>query len=301
MGICAIVYNPVSGRKKFESALPRVIERLERKGFTCNIYRTEYAGHATTLVQEILKDSIDLLIISGGDGTFNEAVNGLMQFESLPMVGYIPTGTSCDVGKTLGLSKNIFKALSVIEAGVSVHMDVVWSNYGYFTYVSAIGSYIDISYTTPSRWKRLLGYPAYLLMGVKSFFTIPKIPMRINADGVAFEDNYALAIILNSRRVASFTLMKKPYLDDGKVDVLLYRYTPFVNNFLFLFSFMFGRKTLPRMQWLKVNKASFEPKSHRPWNQDGEKSNTGTLHIQVMAKRLPIIIQSKRKKYFPNQ
>lgn len=301
MATCAILYNPASGKKTFESHLPEVERRLTALGYTCNVHATAYAGHAETLVKEILKSPVDMLVVSGGDGTFNEVLNGLMSFDTLPSIAYIPTGTSCDIGKSLGISKDIDKALSVIEANHLVHMDVVWSNQGYFTYVSAIGSYIDISYKTPSKLKRFLGYFAYIIIGVKSFFTIPKIPMQIQTETSEISGTFSLALILNTKRVASFTMMKRPILDDGYVDVLLYRYTPFLNNIIFLFSFILGKKILPRTHWFKMQSGRFISQTRLPWNQDGEKAQVGELQIKVIPKRLPIIVAKERLKYFPNQ
>jgi diacylglycerol kinase family enzyme len=47
----------------------------------------------------------ELLVLCGGDGTLNEAINGLMNLIDKPKLLYIPSGTVNDVSKALKLNK----------------------------------------------------------------------------------------------------------------------------------------------------------------------------------------------------
>jgi diacylglycerol kinase (ATP) len=99
-------------------------------------------------------------------------------------------------------------------------------------YVTAIGTYVDISYVTDSRLKKYIGYLAYILTGIKEFFTIPMIKTKIEHDEGIIRGYFSLIMVVNSKKVAGFNIVQKPILNDGKVDVVLYRYIPLFNNLL---------------------------------------------------------------------
>jgi diacylglycerol kinase (ATP) len=230
-----LIYNPVSGNQKFESKLDFVIDLLKDKYDDVLVCKTKYPGHATEFAKLGCKDNYDLMVICGGDGTFNECVNGIMEFDNRPKIGYIPAGTCCDIGTSLGLSKNIEKAMKNILNDNSVKMDIVKSNNRYFCYVSGNGAFIDISYVTDSNLKKKIGYLAYIVRGAVELFTIPKMKMKIRHDNGDERGTYSLVLIINSKRVAGINMIYKPCLDDGLIDLVLYKsYPPFNGLISFL-------------------------------------------------------------------
>ena len=169
-------------------------------------------------------------------------------------------------------------------------------------YVTAIGTYVDISYVTDSKLKKYLGYLAYLITGVKEFFTIPMIKTKIEHDGGIIRGFFSLIMVVNSKKVAGFNIVNKPQLDDGKVDVVLYRYIPLFNNILYFISFLLSPKILPGVQRFRTSKIKIFTDHHHKWNTDGEESNSGNLNVVVLKKAVDIIIKPEVKdKYFKEQ
>ena len=230
---CTIIYNPESGKKDFINHLPYVKSKLEDIGYEVKVKATKKSKHAINIAKGACKEEVDLLVISGGDGTLHECINGIAQCEFRPRIGYIPSGTACDLASTLRIPKNVEKALDIILTGEPVKMDIAKSNKGYFMYVTAIGTYVDISYVTDSKLKKYLGYFAYLLTGIKEFFTIPMIKTKLVHDKGIIRGYFSLIMVVNSKKVAGFNIVNKPALDDGKVDVILYRYIPLLNNLIY--------------------------------------------------------------------
>jgi len=297
-----IVYNPYSGRGTIRAKIPTIKNRLSALGFTCNIAETEYPGHAKELVKNAPDEREGMLVVIGGDGTFNECLNGIMEAQITPIIGYLPAGTSCDIAKSLGIPKNFEKALDIIEEDLRVSMDVGMSSQGYFTYVSARGNYVDVSYTTSSFLKKRFGYLAYIIKGVKEFFTIKRMRISVKIDGKRIKlSHYSLVLVLNTRQVAGFRIVSLPELDDGKMDIILFRYIPFINNLLFLFSFIFKIRNCPGIKHYRVKKAEFSTLTSNRWNLDGEGRKKGRQFIEVEPKALRIIINKQRKYLFPNQ
>ena len=302
MKSCTVVYNPVSGRGIFSKKINYVVKRIEEQGYEVNCIATKRPKHAIEIVKEVCRKPIDLLVVAGGDGTLHECINGYDQGMYKPPIGYLPSGTACDVGHTLKIPKNIDGALNVIFKGHLVKMDYVESNQGIFSYVAAIGTYVDIPYVTESKLKKKIGYLAYLITGVKEFFTIPIIKAKIEYDDGHLNGLYSLILVVNSKHVAGFNIVKQPVLDDGMVDVVLFKYIPFFNNLLYFISFILGPKVLPGVKKIKTSKLSVVTERLYTWNMDGEKAKQDHLNLTVKKKMFEIYAnEAIVKKYFKEQ
>lgn len=297
-----LIFNPKSGNQKFEPKLDFVLNLLNDKFDDVFVCRTNHPGHATEFSRVACEEHYDMMIIVGGDGTFNECVNGMMDYEYRPKIGYIPSGTCCDIGMSLGLSKNVEKAMKNIFNNNSAKMDIVKSNNRYFCYVSGNGAFIDISYVTDSRLKKRIGYLAYLIRGVVELFTIPKMKMKIRHDNGDDRGTYSLVLIINSKRVAGINMIYRPCLDDGLVDVVLYKsFTPF-NSLIYLISFILPFWSTPLVKRLKSKRLEIKTNARTRWNIDGESGGTGNQYIEVYQQAIEIIIPEHVKhKYFHNQ
>ncbi len=297
-----LIYNPKSGNQKFEDKLDFVLDSLKGDYGDVSVYRTTYPGHAIELASKACEERYEMLIIVGGDGTFNECVNGMMDHEYRPTIGYIPAGTCCDIGMSLGLSKNVEKATKNILNNTRAKMDIVKSNNRYFCYVSGNGAFIDISYVTDSNLKKKIGYLAYLIRGAVEMFTIPKMKMKIRHDHGYDSGTYSLVLIINSKRVAGINMIYKPCLDDGLVDVVLYRSLPPFNSLIYIISMILPFWSTPLVRRFKSSHLKIKTNTKARWNIDGESGGTGNQYIEVAKQAIEIIIPDKIKsRYFHNQ
>ena len=165
---------------------------LQRKQVSYEAYVTQYKGHArelaNTLCQKAVKEKRKgqrvCLVVVGGDGTANEAVNGMRHMDTV-LFGYIPTGSGNDLGRGLGISADPIEALhGILEAKEDCPMDLgcVTDEKGtsrYFCISSGIGMDADVCrMALTSRLKHLLnqiglGSLTYVLLTVKALFTMP--------------------------------------------------------------------------------------------------------------------------------
>ncbi len=299
---CTLIYNPTSGKKQFKKRIDYVVRKFENAGYVVTIKETTKPKDAISLAKEAAEEMVDLLVVSGGDGTFHECLNGISIANYKPTIGYIPSGTACDLASTLKIPKNIDKAIDIILNGEIVKMDYGETNQRDFIYVAAIGTYVDISYVTDSKLKKKLGYLAYIVTGIKEFFTIPIIKAKIEYDDGYMKGHYSMILIVNSKKVAGFNIVNKPILDDGKLDVVIYRYIPFFNNLIYFISFLFSPKVLPGVTKIRTSKLNIYTDHPHRWNLDGEEAESGDLLITTQKQQIPIIINTKIKtKLFKEQ
>ncbi len=294
-----LIYNPRSGNQKFEETkLDFVINSLKEHFGDVFVCKTDHQGHATEYAKKACEEKYEIMIVVGGDGTFNECVNGLMQYDYRPTIGYIPAGTCCDIGRSLGITKNVDKALENIYNSISAKMDVVKGNEGYFCYVSGNGAFVDISYVTDSNLKKKIGYLAYLVTGAVELFTVPKMKMKAKHDHGVESGTYSLVLIINSKRVAGINMIYKPCLDDGLVDVVMYRSCPPFSAIIYILSLIIPFWSTPLIRRFKTSKLKIKTNTKAKWNIDGECGGTGNQNIEVCQKAINIMIPRNIKKRF---
>lgn len=124
-----VVVNPASRSGKGLRLWKEIVEPgLKKEGVDYRAYFSEKAGDVERLVREITaapsdnRDTADKLslILLGGDGTVNEALQGLTE-PSRVVIGYIPTGSSNDLARDLGIPKNPARALEHILHSDTIH------------------------------------------------------------------------------------------------------------------------------------------------------------------------------------
>ena len=97
----AAVYNPTSGGGHFRKDVPLIVESLRGFGMAVEEFATEGPGHATYLARRAVTQGFDLVCCIGGDGTVNEAINGVAETD-VPLA-IIPTGTVNVLALELGI------------------------------------------------------------------------------------------------------------------------------------------------------------------------------------------------------
>ena len=108
--------NPHSGKGLIKNNLLGIIDVLVNADYEVTVYPTQGRGDAERLTRE--RDSIyDLVVCSGGDGTLDEIVTGMIQSGRKTTIGYIPAGSTNDFANSLNLPTSMKKAAEVIAAG----------------------------------------------------------------------------------------------------------------------------------------------------------------------------------------
>ncbi len=200
------------------------MEFYTRKGYIVTVIPTSKPKEGIDIVMRYAQD-YDTLVVSGGDGTLNEAVSGVMTLEKRPIIGYIPSGTMNDFASSLHISKELIHSVQTIIDGVPFECDVGTMNGHVFNYIAAFGLFTDVAYQTSREAKSVLGRMAYILEGAKRLGKIPEYRLKITTENETIEDSFIYGMITNSSSVGGFKGLggQNVELDDGLFEVLLAR------------------------------------------------------------------------------
>ncbi len=216
------VFNPHSGKAQIKNQLLDILDVMVKAGYEVTVYPTQAAGDAALQVETEAKE-YDLVVCSGGDGTLDETVSGLMRCGGCVPLGYVPAGSTNDFANSLGIPKDMAKAAAAAVGGRRFACDIGAFNEDYFVYVAAFGLFTEVSYKTSQEWKNVLGHAAYILEGVRSLREIPSYLMEVEYDSIRLQDEFIYGMVSNSTSVGGFKGMtgKDVLLDDGVFEVTL--------------------------------------------------------------------------------
>lgn len=297
-----VVYNPYSKNNKIEKNIEYIKDTLLNKYDRVDFFKTQGEKSITNHIEKV-HNEYDLIIVSGGDGTINEAINGLAKVNSKTTLGIIPSGTCNDFSKMLKYSKNIKKQLNNILNGYICPIDICKVNDRYFTYGLALGKYTDVSYKAKRNIKRIFGKVAYFIQGLKEFFKYTKLDLSIKTNDLDINDKYYCLLALNSSIVAGFKIKRKNKvkLNDGLIDLtLIKKNTKGLTWPRLMMFFLFGDKQKIGVNTYQASHVEINSSEKLYINTDGELALvTNNLVIDVLKNHLNIIVSDKIKnKYF---
>lgn len=218
------IYNPMSGQKTVGSQLSTIVDYFCKHGYMPTVYATQKPDDARDKVKEFAK-FFDEIVVSGGDGTLDEVVSGLLKSDSASIIGYIPTGSTNDFSRSLNIPTEIKKATRLSIHGQIMDIDLGKFNSKFFTYVAAFGSFAQVSYETDQSMKNIFGRFAYILEGVKTVSNLKSYHAKVTIDDEEFEGDFIHFMATNSVSVGGFNNFYKKNigLDDGIFESVLVR------------------------------------------------------------------------------
>lgn len=217
------IYNPRAGKAKIRSNLLDIIDIFTKADYEVTAHPTQARGDGLMAVKEMRPGSYDMIVCSGGDGTLDEVVTGMMQCENRIPIGYVPAGSTNDFANSLGIPRNMIKAAHAIVDGEPFHCDIGAFNEDVFVYIAAFGIFTDVSYETRQDVKNVLGHMAYILEGMRRLSAVKSYKMRVESEEFATEGEFLFGMVTNSTSVGGFKRITGKYieLNDGRFEVTL--------------------------------------------------------------------------------
>jgi diacylglycerol kinase (ATP) len=206
-----LISNPTakraSGRK-----VAKASHFLKSRGYKVEVLFTEKKGDAESFARKAVDKSPSLIIAAGGDGTFNEVINGIAGSE-IPMA-ILPFGVTNVLAKELGIPENVEGAMELavnctpkrVSLGKIVRsyeanennppfpplLKVGEGGFRYFCLMAGIGFDGEAVFGINKTLKRIAGKGAYIYSGIKTLFRFNPAELTFNIDGKTYSGYSAI-------------------------------------------------------------------------------------------------------------
>ena len=219
----------LNGKKADRTDVRAAVRAVRAAGHDLEVRVTWERGDAARLVAEAAIEGVPRVIAGGGDGSVNEAANGLMALDAAarPALGILPLGTANDFATACRVPLEPRAALLLAVTGEPRPVDLGRCNDSWFVNVASGGFGAAVTAETPVELKNFLGGGAYTLMGlVKAVhFTPYACSIRTPAGDVA--GRVVVGAICNGRQAGGGQpLAPEALLDDGLLDIVSLREFP---------------------------------------------------------------------------
>lgn len=299
-----LLVNQSAGTGSAKDKLFQLIAELAGLGFEVITYPILPKSGITSekIIAEYLNTKIRLIACVGGDGTLNHVVNALLSNSTSKKTGvpimYIPSGTTNDYARTLGLEGNVPKVISCVKKKLVYLLDV--GNFGgkYFNYVAAFGAFTNVSYNTPQDRKHVLGYFAYVLNGIASAPSSLQIRYHLNVchDEESEEGTYIFGSVSNATSVAGFKTqaLSEASLSDGLFEVMLIKAPDDLMEVgEIIRSVMDGDFDSPYIRMFQAKEVRFSSDEPINWTLDGEfGGSVSDVTIRVLPKAIKLYAEN---------
>lgn len=277
-----IIINPKAGKKEGSRNLADIIDVFCRKGYRVAVETTAARGDGTEIAKREA-GNFDILVAIGGDGTFNEVVEGVLLSGKDVPIGYIPAGSTNDFGASLGIPSDMVKAAENITEENPRVIDIGSFNGRYFSYVASFGAFTRASYEAPQSIKNALGHLAYILEGIKDIPSIRAEKLTFRTADKEYSGKYLFGAVSNSTSIGGILTLPEDEVDmgDGEFEVLLVK-AP--SNLIELNQIMLAVTTRdfgsPHLEFFSASELNVEADPEMPWTLDGE-YQAGSAEIQI--------------------
>lgn len=286
-----VLINPNSGKKNSKESVLDALNVFSANNYQMEIYLSQKPMDVTCYIEEN-GERFDVVAVFGGDGTLNEATNGLMKLKHKPVISYFPTGTMNDFGTNFGLTNDMKQCANIACVGHIESFDVGKMNSRYFNYVAGFGAFCNVSYETKQELKKQIGNMAYIIKALHEIPNLHPYHVKMNLDGKVFEKDLMFGLIINGNRVAGFEMVEQAdnTFKDGLFDIILVEHTP---NPLELYNYPLGvlhpELNMKYVERYQAKSIIIESQEKLAWTLDGEEGEeTLVARVENISQALQI-------------
>lgn len=286
-----VLINPNSGKKNSKESVLDALNVFSANNYQMEIYLSQKPMDVTRYIEEN-GERFDVVAVFGGDGTLNEATNGLMKLKHKPVISYFPTGTMNDFGTNFGLTNDMKQCANIACDGHIESFDVGKINSRYFNYVAGFGTFCNVSYETKQELKKQIGNLAYIIKAIHEIPNLHPYHVKMNLDGKILEKDLMFGLIINGNRVAGFEMVEQAdnTFKDGLFDIILVEHTP---NPLELYNYPLGvlhpELNMKYVERYQAKSIIIESQEKLAWTLDGEEGEeTLVARVENISQALQI-------------
>ena len=192
-----LISNPKTGRYASRRLRPieELASNLESLGIAVDLKLTAGPGEATQFAAKAARNGSSDIIVAGGDGTINEAIQGLAGTKA--RLAIIPRGTANVLARELGLPLDDAQAVAVAAQGktrkiyLGLAIDETTNESRHFVLMAGIGLDASVVRRVQPSLKKRIGKGAFWISGLSHLATWNPRPFTLEIDGVEYNATFA--------------------------------------------------------------------------------------------------------------
>lgn len=229
------IINPAAGHGRAARLWASIKEEALRLLPASGCVVTERPKHAAELAHTAVERGVVRLIAVGGDGTFCETLEGLMNVPDYHRrgveLGALPAGSGCDLARHLGYPADRAGLLKLLARGKARPLDVGRLSYTgvdgaplmrYFINIAAFGLAGEVARLVQRLGKPLGGTASYAAASALALLGAKAAAVRLKADGKDLSGRYHLGVLANTSSMGGgMRIAPGATDDDGLMDLVL--------------------------------------------------------------------------------
>jgi len=266
-----------------------IAARTAAAGFEFEIFPSVANGDYSFLYPIITEKNFTDIVIAGGDGTINQAVKSLKQF-NLPF-GIIPCGSGNGLAFSAGIPKNADKGLQIVFNGKTDKCDAFMVNESFACMLCGLGFDAQVAHDFANDPRR--GLTTYIRKTISNFFSARTYPFVLTTNGKEIKTDALFISIANSNQFGNhFTIAPKASLKDGLLDIVVMTRQNKLNALLQAFKQVGGYNKLQEIDvinekasvlYFQTNEIKIENSGLAPMHIDGEPvEKIPTINIRIL-------------------
>lgn len=290
-----LFYNPTAGNGLFTNHLDDIIARYQKDNKIVIPIRsygeTGIYDYLAELDKNTYKEEYCQILAAGGDGTINFCVNAMIKNGIDLPLGVLPAGTANDFAYYFGIPNDIERMIEIAAGSYMIPADVGVVNGKYFINVAAIGQVVDVSQKTDPTLKNTLGVMAYYLKGLSEVPSLKPVKVRLTTPEETIDEKMYFMVVMNGRSAGGFkNVSPTSDINDGKLDVMLFREIPTLEMPAFFFSILQGKHLKSsHVLHFQTSELLLESQEDLPTDIDGEHGEKLPLSFSVVHNRLNVM------------
>ena len=300
MGKIKIIINPTAGDEKAVEINRKLESIYQEKGIETSIYETTGEDNFKELIENSMAAGYKKVVLSGGDGTISELVNGIAELEERPKIILLPSGTTNNFARMITKNKTRQEILDAIEKEnlIEVKADLGQINDEYFISSIAVGLLPSVGWETDKDLKADLGSFAYLLEGLKLMREEGQesFDLRIQTEEnlIIEEDIFLFIVGLSNSIFGIKTFFDEASMNDGKFHYFGLKKSnvfPEINSMMKQMSKNQERKSEDELTIQgSFKEAKIQSESEFNFLIDGEKGSSFPVELGILSDHLAFLI-----------
>ena len=286
-----MIYNPTAGQRR-RGRFARFVRKARRAGYEVSLKPTDAAGHATLLAGSNEAAMADRVVVCGGDGTFNEAVNGFVGHKThVPPMAFAPFGTANVLAHELNYPRSLEAQAHEILNGSPRSVKLATANGRHFLLMVSVGiDSLAVAGVNP-KLKRMVGPLAYLASGALALRRYFKdMRYQVSVDGGTPIEAVTVIVTRARKYGGPFVVAPQAGLETDELHVVMFRKSGIRPFFNYAWGLLTGRMDhQPPVTIMRARHVEISGLKADPVQMDGDAFGTLPVEISMADETVPLV------------